>query len=70
MTFTLFQPDPVFLHYVEKDMFTDIAWSLTQPSVVFFSDEKGFLQVWDIKKRKSQPLQKQDISGQCLNGIA
>jgi hypothetical protein len=45
-----------------------VAWSLSQPSVIFFSDETGKMQAWDITSKKSEPFQTQDISGRTING--
>ncbi len=49
-------------------MFTGAAWSLAQPDVIFFSDESGTLQMWEMNGRKSEPFQTQDISGRPING--
>ena len=35
--------------------------------MLFFSDEAGKLQVWDLKSRKAEPVQTQDICGKSLN---
>ena len=57
------------LHYIdeEKSLFTSAAWSLAQPHVLFFTDEAGKLQVWDLKSRRAEPTQTQDICGKPLN---
>ena len=34
-----------------------------------FSGEKGNLDVWDITKRRSEPIQTQNISGRAINAI-
>ncbi len=60
---------PVMLHFVDKEQFTAAAWSLEQPSIVFFSSDKGNLEVWDITRRKSDPIQTQNIAGRAINGI-
>ena len=46
-----------------------MAWSLEQPNIVFFSGENGTLEVWDITKRKSEPIQTQNIAGRAINAI-
>ena len=38
-------------------------------SVVYFSTESGTLEVWDITKRKSEPIQTQNIAGRAINVI-
>ncbi len=50
-------------------MFTGAAWSLAQPEVLFFSDESGVLQMWQLNSKKSEPFQTQNISGRAINGI-
>ena len=60
---------PVIMHYVDNEQFTSVAWSIEQPNIVFFSGEKGSLEVWDITKRKSEPIQSQNISGRAINAI-
>ena len=63
------QNKPVILHFVEQcEQFSCPAWSLTQPSTIFFSTEKGNIQVWDITKRRSEPFQSQNIAGSPVNG--
>ena len=64
----LFQSKPVLQHFVNQEQFTSAAWSLTQPSIIYFSGEKGNLQVWDITKRRSEPIQVQNIAGSPING--
>ena len=54
---------------MNQEQFTSAAWSLTQPSIIYFSGEKGNLQVWDITKRRSEPIQVQNIAGSPINGI-
>ena len=61
---------PVIMHYVDREQFTSVAWSIEQPNIIFFSGEKGSLQVWDITKRRSEPIQTQNISGKAINAIA
>ena len=56
------------LHYVEDVLFTNAAWSLAQPNIIFFSDESGQLQVWDLTHKKAEPKQVQGISGRTING--
>ena len=51
------------MHYVDKEQFTSVAWSIEQPNIIFFSGEKGNLEVWDVTKRRSEPIQTQNISG-------
>ena len=63
-----FQNKPVVLHFVSGEQFSSAAWSLTQPHVVFFSTEKGNIQVWDITKRRSEPFQSQNVAGSPING--
>ena len=53
---------------MNQEQFTSAAWSLTQPSIIYFSGEKGNLQVWDITKRRSEPIQVQNIAGSPING--
>ena len=60
---------PVIMHYVDSEQFTSVAWSIEQPNIIFFSGEKGTLEVWDITKRKSEPIQSQNISGRAINAI-
>ena len=63
------QNKPVILHFVEQcEQFSSPSWSLTQPSTIFFSTEKGNIQVWDITKRRSEPFQSQNIAGSPING--
>ena len=38
-------------------------------SIVYFSTESGTLEVWDITKRKSEPIQTQNIAGRAINVI-
>ena len=64
----VFQNKPVIMHYVDNEQFTSVAWSIEQPNIIFFSGEKGSLEVWDITKRKSEPIQSQNISGRAING--
>ncbi len=62
------QSSPLVFHYVERPyMFTGAAWSLSQPEVIFFSDESGALQMWELNGRKSEPFQTQDVSGRAIN---
>ena len=56
------------MHYVDSEQFTSVAWSIEQLNIIFFSGEKGSLEVWDITKRKSEPIQSQNISGRAING--
>ena len=65
---SFFQNKPVILHFVSGEQFSSAAWSLTQPHVVFFSTEKGNIQVWDITKRRSEPFQSQNVAGSPING--
>jgi hypothetical protein len=58
----------VILHFVDKEQFTGAAWSLEQPNVIFFSGDRGTLEVWDITKRRSEPIQTQNIAGRAING--
>ena len=37
--------------------------------ITIFSGEKGNLDVWDITKRRSEPIQTQNISGRAINAI-
>ena len=67
-TIFCYQSRPVLLHFVDGEQFTAAAWSLTQPSTIYFSGEHGNLQVWDITKRKSEPFQVQNIAGRPING--
>ena len=53
---------------MSDEQFSTAAWSLTQPSTIFFSTEKGNIQVWDITKRRSDPFQVQNIAGSPING--
>ena len=53
---------------MEKEQFTSVAWSLEQPNIVFLSGESGTLEVWDLNKRRSEPIQTQNISGRAING--
>ena len=62
------QNKPVILHFVSGEQFSCPAWSLTKPSTIFFSTEKGNIQVWDITKRRSEPFQSQNIAGSPING--
>ena len=64
----LMQNRPVVLHFASGEQFTSASWSHTQPHRVFFSTEKGNVQVWDITKRRSEPLQEQNIAGSPING--
>ena len=57
------------MHYVDKEQFTAVAWSIEQPNIIFFSGEKGNLEVWDVTKRRSEPIQTQNISGRAINAI-
>ena len=57
------------MHYVDKEQFTSVAWSIEQPNIIFFSGEKGNLEVWDVTKRRSEPIQTQNISGRAINAI-
>jgi len=59
---------PVILHFVDREQLTCVAWSIEQPNIVFFSGEKGDLEVWDITKRRSEPIQTQNIAGRAING--
>ena len=36
---------------------------------MYFSTESGTLEVWDITKRKSEPIQTQNIAGRAINVI-
>jgi len=63
-----FQTRPVILHFVDGEQITCGAWSLTHPNFLFFSGEKGNLQVWDIMKRKADPFQVQNIAGKTISG--
>ena len=65
---SILQNKPVILHFVSGEQFSSAAWSLTQPHVVFFSTEKGNIQVWDITKRRSEPFQSQNVAGSPING--
>ena len=58
----------MIMHYVDREQFTDVAWSIEQPNILFFSGEKGTLEIWDITKRRSEPIQIQNISGRAING--
>ena len=58
----------MLLHFVNEEQFTSAAWSLTIPSHIYFSGERGNLQVWDITKRRSEPIQVQNIAGSPING--
>ena len=68
MSTYFFQNKPVILHFVSGEQFSAAAWSLTQPHVVFFSTERGNIQVWDITKRRSEPFQSQNVAGSPING--
>ena len=59
---------PVILHFVTDEQFTAAAWSLTQPSTIFFSTDLGNIQIWDITKRRSEPFQVQNTAGKPVNG--
>ena len=59
---------PVILHFVTDEQFTAGAWSLTQPATIFFSTDRGNIQIWDITKRRSEPFQVQNIAGKAING--
>ena len=62
-------------HYIEKIYGEDFAkfcgllriYELYYTYV--FSGEKGNLDVWDITKRRSEPIQTQNISGRAINAI-
>ena len=56
------------MHYVDGEQFTDAAWSIEQPNILFLAGERGNLEVWDITKRRSEPIQTQNISGKAING--
>ena len=71
MSYTYVQISPVILHYVDEgSQFTFAAWSICQPSVIFFADETGRLQVWDVRGKKSEPVQSQCVSGRTINVVA
>ena len=65
--FSFPQPSPVLFHYVGGNLPTHATWSLTQPHVVMFSDENGYLQLWNVTSKKSKPFQTQDISGKPIS---
>ena len=60
---------PVILHFVNDEQFTAASWSLTQPNTIFFSTDRGNIQIWDVTKRRSEPFQVQNIAGKSINGI-
>lgn len=63
----ILQSSPLLFHYVDDNMFTSAAWSLSRPDVLFVTEESGLLQMWEVAGRKSEPFQTQNISGKTLN---